>query len=67
MHKQEPVLENLLWNFEIQMGHVISARKPDQVIVAKKKKKKKKKKPLYSQLCCSDWSEGKTERKRKEK
>ena len=43
MHNPESVLENqthkLLWDFEIQTDHQISARRLDQ----KKKKKKKKK------------------------
>ena len=37
MHNPESVLENemqrVLWNFKIQMDHLISARRPDQVIV----------------------------------
>ena len=37
------ILENetckLLWDFEIQTDHLISARRPDLVIVKKKKKK----------------------------
>ena len=36
MHNTEFVLENethkLLWNFEIQTDHVISARRPDLII-----------------------------------
>ena len=48
MHNSEPVLENemhkILWDFEIQTDHLISARRPILVIVNKKKKKKKKKK-----------------------
>ena len=46
MHKPEYILGNempkLLWDFEIQTDHIISARPPDLVIVYKKKKKKKK-------------------------
>ena len=45
MHNPESVLENethiILWDFEIQIDHLISARRPDLVIVKKKKKKKK--------------------------
>ena len=41
MHNPESVLENktrkILWDFEIQTDHLISARWPDQVIVNKKK------------------------------
>ena len=48
MHNPESVLENemhnLLWDFEIQTDHLISTRRPDQVIVNKKKQKKKTKK-----------------------
>ena len=42
MHKPESVLENatkILLNFEIQMDHMISARKPSQVLVDIKTKK----------------------------
>ena len=46
MHNLVPVLENdthkLLWDFAIQMDHLISARIPDFIIINKKKKKKKK-------------------------
>ena len=42
MHKPEYVLENgshkLLWEFEKQINHPISARRPEQVIVNKKKR-----------------------------
>ena len=36
--------DKLLWDFEIQTDHLISARRLDFVIVKKKKKKKRKKK-----------------------
>ena len=43
MHDLESALENemhkLLWDFEIQMDQVISARQPDLVIVNNKKEK----------------------------
>ena len=46
MHNSAPVLENdshkLLWDFNIQTDHLISARRPDLIIINKKKKKKKK-------------------------
>ena len=46
MHNVESVLENkthkLLCNFEIQTDHLISARRPDLLMIKKKKKKKKK-------------------------
>ena len=42
MHNAEYVLENdthkLLWNFEIQTDHLISARRPDLVIINKKER-----------------------------
>ena len=45
MHNPAPVLENdthkLLWDFDIQTDHLISARRPDLIIINKKKKKKK--------------------------
>ena len=48
MHNPAPVLENdadkLLWDFDKQTDHLISARRPDLIIINKKKKKKKKKK-----------------------
>ena len=41
MHKPAPVLENdthkLSWNFDIQTNHLISARRPDLIIINKKK------------------------------
>ena len=44
---QESILENemhtLLWDFEKQTDHLITARRPNLVIVKKKKKKEKKK------------------------
>ena len=48
MHNPESVLEKethkLLWDFERQTDHRISARRPDLIIINKKKKKKKKEK-----------------------
>ena len=45
MYNPAPVLENdahkLLWDFNIQTGHLISAKRPDLIIINKKKKKKK--------------------------
>ena len=42
MHNPAPVLENdthkLLWDFNIQTDHLISARRPDLIIINKKKK-----------------------------
>ena len=46
MHKPETVLENemhkILWDFKIQMDHLILARRPHLVLINKKKKKKEK-------------------------
>ena len=46
MHNPESVMENemlkLLWDFEIQMDHLISVSRPNLVIINNKKKKKKK-------------------------
>ena len=48
MHYQESVLENethkLRWDFEIQTGLLMTARRPNQVIEYNNNKKKKKKK-----------------------
>ena len=48
MQNPGPVIENdthkLLWDFDIQTDHVISARRPDLIIINKKKKKKEKRK-----------------------
>ena len=45
MHNPAPVLENnahkLLWDSDRQTDHLISARRPDQIIIKKKKKKKR--------------------------
>ena len=42
MHNQAPVLENnthkLLWDFDIHTDHLISARKPDLIIINNKKR-----------------------------
>ena len=44
MHNPASLLENdthkLLWDVDIQMDRLISARRPDLVIIKKKKKKK---------------------------
>ena len=43
MHNLESIIENethkILWYLEIQTDHLISARRPNLVIVKKKKKK----------------------------
>ena len=42
MHNPASVLENdthkLLWDFDIQTDHLISARRPDLIIITKKKR-----------------------------
>ena len=44
MHNPTPVLENnthkLLWDFDLHTDHLISARRPDLIIINKKKKKR---------------------------
>ena len=56
MHNSEFVRENethrFLWDFEIQTDHLISARRPNLVIVKKKKKKKKGKENLPNGGLC---------------
>ena len=46
MHNSAPVLENdthkLPWDFDIHTDHLISARRPDLIIINQKKKKKKR-------------------------
>ena len=45
VHNPAPILENnthkLLWNFDIQTDHLISARIPDRIIINKKKRTSK--------------------------
>ena len=45
MHNPAPVLENnshkLLWDFDIQTGHLIPARRPDLIIINKKRESAK--------------------------
>ena len=47
MHNPAPVLENdthkLLWDYDIQTDHLISARRSDLIIIKKTQKKNKKK------------------------
>ena len=54
MHNPAPVLENdthkLLWDFDIQTDLLISARKPNLIIINKKKKKKRKSAKLSTLL-----------------
>ena len=50
MHNPASFLENethkLLWDFDIQIIHLISTRRPDLIKSTKKKKKKKKEREL---------------------
>ena len=68
VHNPAPVHENdthkLLWNFDIQTDHLISARRPALIIINKKKKKEKLQ---NCRLCCPGWSQNKTERMWKER
>ena len=61
MHNPAPVLENdthkLLWDFDIQTDHLISARRPDLIII-----KKKKENLQNCRLCCSGRPQNKTVR-----
>ena len=54
MHNPAPVLENathkLLWNFDIHTDHLISARRPDLIIINNKKRELAKLSTLLSQL-----------------
>ena len=69
MPNSTSVLENdahkLLWDFGIQTDHLISARRPDLIIINKQKKKKKRKKRKENLkncgLCCPDRPHNKTE------
>ena len=72
MHNLERVLENethkILWDSAIQTDSVLSARRPNLVIVTKKKKKKRQKTKenlSNSGLCCSGLLESKTEENEK--
>ena len=55
MHKPVPFLKNdthkLLWDFDIHKDHLISARRPDLIIINRKKKRELAKlSSLLSQL-----------------
>ena len=72
MHNPEPVLKNdtrnLLWDFEIEMDHLISARRPDLVIANNNNNNNNNKKEnLWScGLYCPGRPQSIIERKRKE-
>ena len=59
MHDPAPVLDNnthkFLWDFDIQMDHLISARRQDLIIINKKKENLQN-----CGLCCPDWPQNKT-------
>ena len=67
MHNPPPVLENdthkLPWDFDIQTDHLISARRPDLIIINKKKKENLQ----NCRLCCPGRPQNKTERMWKER
>ena len=64
MYNPAPVPENdtrkLLWNFDIHTDHLISARRPDLIIINKKENLQN------CRLCCPGWPQIKTERMWKE-
>ena len=74
MHKPASDLDNdthkLPWDFDIQMDHLISARRPELIVINKKKKKKKKRKKKENfqncRLSCSGWPQNKTESEKKD-
>ena len=57
---QESDTHKLLWDFDIQTDHLISARRPDFIIINKKRELRN------CGLCCPDWPLNKIERKWKE-
>ena len=68
MHNPASVVENdtlqPLWDFDIQRVYLISARRPDLIIINKKKKKENMQ---NCRLCCPGWPQNKTERMWKER
>ena len=54
MHNPAPVFENnthkLLWDFDIHTDHLITARRPDLIIIKKKKREFVKLSTLLSRL-----------------
>ena len=70
MHKSESVLENernnILWNFEIQTGQLVPARRPDFVI-SNKTKEKRNENLLYRASCCPSRPQSKNQTKQKDR
>ncbi len=67
MHNPAVVLEKdthkLLWDFDIQTDDLISARRPDLIIINKKTKQNKKTENFQNcRLCCPGGSQNKTKR-----
>ena len=52
----------LLWDFDIQTDHLLSARRPDLIIINKKKEKKKKENLQNYRICSLGRPQNKTER-----
>ena len=61
MHSPAPVLENNTHNlgFDIQTDHLISARRPNLIIINKKKENLQN-----CRLCCPSWPQNKTVKRR---
>ena len=68
IHNAAPVLENdthkVLWEFNIQTDYLISARRPDLIIINKNKKGENLQ---NRRLCYPGWPQNKTERMWKER
>ena len=62
MHNLENDTHKFLWDFEILTDHLISARRPDQVMVNNNKNEKRK--LANCRLYSSGWPQSKTERYR---
>ena len=54
MHSPASVLENdehkLLWDFDIQTDHLISARRPDLILINKREQKRRELAKLWTLL-----------------
>ena len=53
----------LQWDFDVQTDHIISARKPDLIVINKKEKKKKEKKRDCKIVCSAVLADYITEKK----